>query len=109
MAKKKLTREEFSWVLDRIMEAAKEPLPEFTFIEDDLDLELGELPEFIPSPPVAVTKSAAPLPPLSGTKAIQIRVPARVIRAFKLEAERTGGQYQTLMNRALKAAADRFV
>ncbi len=47
--------------------------------------------------------------PWSGTHPINIRVEARVIRAFKTQAAKTGTSYQTLMNSALRAAADGFV
>ena len=49
------------------------------------------------SPPAHVT---------CGTTAITIRVPNRVLQAFRAHSDRTGTRYQTLMNRALREAAD---
>lgn len=50
-----------------------------------------------------------PSPPLCGTHPICIRVPVRLIRAYKEQARRTGRNYQTLMNDALKKVSDAFV
>lgn len=43
---------------------------------------------------------------VSGTKPITIRVPTRVLQAFRREADRTGVPYQTLINRALAEMAE---
>lgn len=108
MRKKKLSTEEFNWIIEQAMVAAEQPMLEMPFTAAEMGLELEDMPE--PSPaPVGGAASSAPLPPLPGTRPILIRVPQRVIRSFKIEAERTGGSYQTLMNRALRQAAERFV
>lgn len=46
--------------------------------------------------------------PVSGRKPVTIRVPNRVLRAFRQRADKTGTAYQTLMNRALESAAEEF-
>lgn len=109
---KKFTKEELNVVkalMPRILAAAEAPLAEIEFDPADFNVDLDELPpaDYL-SAPGPVT-AAVPLRPVSGTRAILIRVPERVIRAFKIEAERTGGHYQTLMNRALKVEAEGFV
>ena len=42
---------------------------------------------------------------VSGTKPITIRVPVRVLQAYRHQAEEKGGPYQKLMNRVLAEAA----
>ncbi len=44
----------------------------------------------------------------SGTKPVSLRIPNRVINAFRAEAIKTGASYQTLMIRALADAAEGF-
>lgn len=44
----------------------------------------------------------------SGTKAVQLRIPQRVINAFRAAALDKGVGYQTLMIRALSDAAEEF-
>lgn len=46
--------------------------------------------------------------PVSGRKPVTIRVPNRVLLAFRKQADKTGTAYQTLMNRALESAAEEF-
>lgn len=43
---------------------------------------------------------------VSGTSSISIRVPNRILQAFRRQADKTGVPYQTLINRALDKAAD---
>ena len=52
---------------------------------------------------VAVTEEHA-----VGTKAVSLRIPHRVINAFRAESIKTGTSYQTLMIRAMADAADGF-
>lgn len=43
-----------------------------------------------------------------GTKPVSLRIPNRVINAFRAESIKTGTSYQTLMIRALSDAAEGF-
>lgn len=95
--------------MPHILAAADAPFPEIDFDIDEFNVDLDQLfPADYLSELRPVT-AAVPLTPVSGTRPILIRVPERVIRAFRIEAERKGVGYQTLMNRALKATADGFV
>lgn len=81
-------------------------VPAVSFDPEGLHVDLDDVP-FTFQP-----ECGAPLPstttamPTSGTRSTTIRVPGRVLAAFRAEAERTGTPYQTLMNRTLEAAAD---
>ena len=62
--------------------------------------------DFGDAKPVAHTPHLAKLQAHAGKKArITIRVDAEVLAAFKARAEKTGGNYQTLMNEALRESA----
>jgi len=81
-----------------------------------VERELDDAPEWLEAEfGIVLSKPTAPAKPhvtsgsVNGTKPISIRVPNRIIRAFKARAAATGTSYQTLMNRALKSAADGFV
>lgn len=54
-------------------------------------------------------RDACPTPVLCGSKPITIRVPNRVLQAFRDQSDKTGTKYQTLMNRALRDAAEAFM
>lgn len=110
-----ITKEELDAFWARALAAADMPTAELhldDYIVDDLE-EIDFSIDFPPLPPLPVVdKSATPdttSMPLTGTRPISIRVPARVIQSFKSRAADTGTNYQTLMNRALVAAADGFV
>lgn len=49
-----------------------------------------------------------PVRVVCGTTPITIRIPNRVLQAFRAQSEKTGTKYQTLINRALSDAADTF-
>ena len=111
----KLTNEELEAFCAQILAAADMPMAELHLdcdIVDDTE-EIDFNVDFPPLPPLPlVDNSATPdttSMPLTGTRPISIRVPARVIQSFKSRAADTGTNYQTLMNRALVAAADGFV
>jgi predicted DNA binding CopG/RHH family protein len=108
-SKKKLSPEEFEMILERIKAAADQPFPDMNFDIDALDVDFDDLCAWSPATPVKSSTTDTPAASLSGTKSICIRVPARVIHAFKVEAAKTGGSYQTIMNRALSGAAAGFV
>lgn len=115
--KKKLTPEEFKALVPRILAAAAAPMAvmefepsELVFDLIDVDLDESRATVFSSTAPV-VPAAKVPETPVSMYKShpILIRIPERVILAFKHEAKRTGGHYQTLMNKSLKATSDGFV
>ncbi|MBV5347346.1 hypothetical protein JZU46_03900, partial [bacterium] len=89
-SKKKLSPEEFETILDRIKAAADQPFPEMNFDFDALDVDFDDLCAWSPATPVKPSTTVTPAPSLSGTQPICIRVPTRVIHAFKVEAAKTG-------------------
>lgn len=112
-----------------ILDDAAKLLLDRLFAKIDVDGSLG-LPDDIPVPAIEdedwslfevmslveaetmTSKSAGDGPatePVSGRKPVTIRVPNRVLQAFRKQADKTGTAYQTLMNRALESAADGFV
>lgn len=93
--------------MERALAVADQPITAMNFDFDDLDYD--DLHAGSPAAPVKAPSAAAPVPSLSGTSPICIRVPARVIHAFKAESAKTGRPYQTMMNRALKIAAEGFL
>lgn len=107
--KRKLTKEELQPLFEKIMAVADQPILDMDFDFDDLNLSLDALLSLPSYTPPKVSAVAAALPSLSGTRSICIRVPARVIHAFRVQAAKTGGSYQTIMNRALKAAAAGYI
>ena len=118
--KKKLTPEEFLALLPRILAAADAPMAVMEFEPSELYFDLGDVDleetlstDFLSASlsPSASSASPVSMPTASMYKSrpILIRVPERVILAFKHEAKRTGGHYQTLMNKSLKATADELV
>lgn len=108
-SKRKLSLEDLDALLQRIMAVADQPLPGMEFDPAELDVDIDELYSRLPPPSFKSPTTDVPAPPMSGTQLICIRVPARVIHAFKVQAVKTGGNYQTIMNRALNAAAKGFV
>lgn len=105
---RKLTLKEVKAYLDRAMANLDLSLPDLQFDNDDLELIDDEFllePAF--SSPGAAKSGEAPLP-MSGTTPICIRLPNRVINAFKLEADKKGTRYQTLINRTLNTATGEF-
>ena len=110
--KRKLTPEEFNALIPRILAAADAPIAVLEFEPSELDFDLDEPLANVFSPELPAAPAAkVPETPVSMYKShpILIRIPERVIRAFKNEAKRTGGCYQTLMNKFLKVAAEGFV
>lgn len=124
--KKKLTVEELRALMPRILAAAEAPLAVLEFAPEELTLDFENMPEedsAISRSPIAspelllecpreapeVRPSTYPSLPVCGTHPICIRVPVRLIRAYKEQARRTGRNYQTLMNDALRNAANAFV
>lgn len=114
MARKKtIGLDELLTVLARALELADEPMPEIDVSLDGLSLLEDEV--LGPIMPLEATRTGpGAIPgdddtsPISGTQRISIRVPKRVLRAFRSRARKTGVPYQTLMNRALRVEADRM-
>jgi hypothetical protein len=105
--KKELPAEDFLAIMKYILEAPELPFPEYPFNFDEIDV--SAFPPPISSILGKKLSSSETMLPVSGSHSICIRVPARVIRAYKLQAATTGRSYQTLMNRALAAALKRHV
>ena len=55
--------------------------------------------------PKRVTSAAEPVISAPGTRKVTIRIPNRIIDAFKASAEVSGGRYQTKMIKALESAS----
>jgi len=115
--KKKLTPEEFLALLPRILAAADAPIEVMEFEPSELDFDLIDV-DLDESQAIVFSSTSPAVPAAKGSETpvsmykshpILIRVPERVILAFKHEAKRTGGHYQTLMNKSLKATADELV
>jgi uncharacterized protein (DUF4415 family) len=94
---------------ERIMAAADLPLLEMEFDDAELNADLDDLPLLPAVAPVKSVDATGTTSPLTGTHPISIRLPVQVIAAFKAQANKTGGNYQTMMNRALREAASGFV
>ncbi len=107
--KTKLSEEQFFAMLDRVLAEADEPLAVMDFDAEEFNASINV--DDLPPPPATVKPvgTAASSSPLNGTRPICIRIPVRVIHAFKAQASKTGGCYQVLMNRAMAAAAAGFV
>lgn len=103
--KKAISISDLQAILKYATEMPDIPIPDIDFDNfDDIAFDVSAFP-----PPLSTVLSKKPAPdaemlPISGTRSICIRVPARVIRFYKLKAAATGTCYQTLMNRALAAA-----
>lgn len=110
--KKKLSEEEFTSIMERALAAADMPVLDVEFEDGELNLDWDALPPITrvaPAKPTGTTDAPVSKIPVSGTCPICIRIPARVIHAFKAQAEKTGGNYQTIMNRTLREAAVGFL
>jgi hypothetical protein len=107
--KKEISADDLLAVMGVIFDVAELDLPDLPFDFDDPDIDLSAFPPPLSSVLGKKPASDAKMLPVSGSHSICIRVPARVIRAYKLRALATGSNYQTLMNRAMAAAAKDFV
>lgn len=82
-----------------IAELAAMPMPELPPMENqDLDFSTPT-----PEAPKRACKAPKRARRTSGSERISIRVPARILNAYRDEAERKGCGYQTLINKVLKA------
>lgn len=107
--KKEISADDLLAIMKLAMDMSELPHTEISFDLPDSDFDLSALPPPVFSMARKKSVSDAMSLPVCGTHPISIRVPARVIRAFKLRALATGCSYQTLMNRALREAAAGFV
>jgi uncharacterized protein (DUF4415 family) len=88
-----------------------EPLPEEELSLESIDLDVNfDIDvdfDFDFSAPVPERKPGEPAMVISapGTKKVTIRIPNRIIDAFKANTKVSGGRYQTKMIRALEKAA----
>lgn len=104
--KKEISADDLKAILKLGKALADLPLIEIPFDSDDASTDRWDSLPSLSSVLEKRTTPKAAMQPISGTHPICIRVPARVIRAYKLRAEKTGCSYQTLMNRALAAGAN---
>ncbi|MDZ4104383.1 MAG: hypothetical protein U1E12_22195 [Hydrogenophaga sp.] len=80
----------------------------------DVDAELSKIDAFVnrlmtAASPIDGPSSFTPPPEYTtGRRPVSLRIPNRVINAFRAESLETGTSYQTLMIRALADAADDF-
>ncbi len=99
--KKALTTAELVDIKSRILALQEAPLLELEFDPADLNLDLTQFE----SPARPSKTRCVPVVATNGTKKISIRVSARLLAAFRLQAEKTGTGYQTLINQTLQVAA----
>jgi uncharacterized protein (DUF4415 family) len=98
-------------MIARIEHAASHPelfpfveLPEDSSLQSiDLDVEFDI--DFSVPPPERKPSGPSPAISAAGTKKVTIRIPNRIIDAFKANARASGRRYQTEVNRALEKAA----
>ena len=103
-------------VFRRLMAAIEDPAPlDLTGLSDGIDCDIPDVDVLIdslgPMPVLAdeSTPTTGKVPEyVTGTKHVSIRIPNRVVNAFKAEAIKAGKNYQTLMNRVLADAAEKF-
>lgn len=114
--KTSISREVVIDVFKRLMAAVEDPASlDMTGLCDGVDSELPDvdvlldgllsMPELEDDPSPAT--GAVP-EYVAGTKHVSIRIPNRVVNAFKAEAIKAGKNYQTLMNRVLADATEKF-
>lgn len=103
-------------VFKRLMAAMENPAPlDLTGLSDGIECDIPDVDVLIdslgPMPALADESIPAtgPVPEyVTDTKHVSIRIPNRVVNAFKAEAIKAGKNYQTLMNRVLADAAGKF-
>jgi uncharacterized protein (DUF4415 family) len=110
--KKKIMDEAVKAILAKIEHAVNhpelypvEPLPEEEWSLESIDLDVDFEIDFSAPWPDRVVSPSAPVISAPGTKKVTIRIPNRIIDAFKANTKVSGGRYQTKMIRALEKAA----
>lgn len=110
--KDSVSRELVADVMRRLMAEMEKPSPLESL--PDVDCDMSDIDALVDrlltaALPECKTPSLAPkVDAGSGSKAVSLRIPYRVIHAFKSQSIKTGANYQTLMNRALAEAAENF-
>jgi len=112
-SKKTVSRALVAEMMKRIMVEIENPalakslgaLPDVEAARRDIDDFVDGL--MTAASPASKTRPVAPPPACTpGTKGVSLRIPNRVINAFRAESIKTGTSYQTLMIRALADAAE---
>lgn len=99
--KKAITDTEFDEVMQRANAIFDEPIQDIEFDPSDFDIDFGIGYE----PFTRSSPAVSPIVCTTRTSKISIRVPSKVLAAFKERAKNTGTGYQTLINESLKATA----
>jgi uncharacterized protein (DUF4415 family) len=112
-SKKTVSRALVAAMMKRLMiEIEKPALVESPGALPDVEAELRGIDAFVNRMMTAASPASEPhpvAPPAkctTGTKPVSLRIPNRVINAFRAESMKTGTCYQTLMIRALADAAE---
>lgn len=102
-------------LLERLLAGIATPSPDALSDEFPVPIEIGDdwslytamHPDEAPS--TSIHTGEPPFAePACGRRSITIRIPNRVLLAFRRQSERTGTAYQTQINRALQDAAEAF-
>ena len=97
-----LTLIELNEILRRALEAADDPVVDLELEVEDLDLTVSG---FVPSPSKVTSDSASAPHAIRvphGTVKISVRIPGRILAAFKTRAVERRQPYQKLLNQALR-------
>lgn len=111
-SRKSIDRALISEVIKRLMIEIEEPTLSVTSGSHDVEAEIRSIDAFVDrlltkATTISETKPAASAAGYtSGSKAVQLRIPHRVINAFRAASLDKGVGYQTLMVRALIDAAE---
>lgn len=110
--KNSVSRELVADLMKRLVAEIENPSPLDCL--PDVDRDFSDIDAFVNGlmtaavPECKVSPATPHTEAVSGTKAVSLRIPFRVINAFKAQSIKTGTNYQTLMNRALAEAAENF-
>lgn len=111
-SKKSIDRALVADVIKRLMIEIEKPALATVPGSHDVEAHLRSIDAFVDSlmtkasPSTETKPSAPPVEYASGTKSVLLRIPNRVINAFRAASAGTGTGYQTLMIRALADAAE---
>ena len=99
--KKATINTEFEEAMQCAIAILDEPIQDIEFDLSDLDIDFGIGYE----PFTRSSPAVSPIVCTTRTSKISIRVPSKVLAAFKERAKNTRTGYQTLINESLKASA----
>lgn len=102
--KKEISADDLKIITELCIALADMPVEELKFNAEDESLDLREDLPFLSDILGKPATSKSTMLPVSGSHPVCIRMPARVLRAYKLKAAAKGVGYQTLMIRDLVAA-----